>query len=464
MAVTVRPPRFWLHYGLAALVVVGATALASGHPVYAVAILALLVLLLTASHRLDVAAAVLGAVALCLMRPGLFGERYSPIADGAAVVAALLAFAADRGARGRDPGARALRPLLGFSAVLWIWIGVAIALGNLPGGTYGRGLLNVPVVIAALWVVLKSPGRRILVARVFVAVLLALSASYVATVLYWAVRGQGTGLIGSPPWGYRTPSGQQSGVNLYFPFTPTSGAQSFGGLILPRFLGLGREPGIHAAYSLWALMMLRRLGWNRPWSYALLLVGLIGTLSTAGFGVLAVIIVVAFFLVPRGPFRPDVIVKHEIGLVLLAGAAWLAYSAPVLGVADKVNINEASVSDRQVATLDGLRALTHHWWGMPYDPSLTNASINVIASAVQIGTVGVALVIALWWVTWARSAQRAESFSAVLALFLSTLLSQPFLDSTAFYVLLGIAACSVGQSELALSRSRSSRETCYAAV
>jgi hypothetical protein len=174
----------------------------------------------------------------------------------------------------------------------------------------------------------------------------------------------------------------------------------------------------------------------------LLLAGLVGTLSTAGFGVFVVVLAVDVFLRPRGPIGPLGMVRQIGGLGAMAGAVWLALEAPVLGLAAKESTNEASYDERSDATAAGLRALTEHPWGGHGTES--QAGVNLISDIAVNGVPFVVLAGAALLVPpfLTRSAGSGRGTAVALVVFLTLLTSQPAAASTWAFLLVVLAlAC-----------------------
>lgn len=416
-----------------------------------------IVLAVVASKRLDLVSAILAVVAVLLMRPQAVGEQFSRVGDAVAVGAGLLAALADLDPARRtdtdDPSRVPMRRLQQTTIVLWVWLGIQVALGHSDLVTYLRGLADVPLTVVMLAIVLRSSARRRFVVKILVGVMTVACASYLVTALRIFATGDGaagfwrylpigyTSSFDFPP-GYINFAGTQT-VQLDQPFTlMTVSAQHVGGINLPRFLVFAREPGMGAVFLVWALFMMRRVGWEQRWMRALLLVGLLGTLSSAGFGVLIAVWVVDRFLIRRYPDGSSLgALKQMVGLGVLAGAIWLAYFAPFVGLSNKSVVNTASIDDRSLNTVAGIGAMFTRPFGSSVDPSVRNVAINVLASGSTIGLVGVLLCMTVFWLTWRSSPDHRAAFAPVAAVFLTVLASQPFTDSAGLYVLIGLACC-----------------------
>lgn len=388
------------------------------------------------AHRVPV---LLVLLALPLVRPNLLGESASFVGFGALALAAALTIASRPAQEGRAAGWTGTRPamvLVGLLALGYLWVlarGAATDPTELGRDTVQGLVLTVGAVLAVV-VVCADPRARLAVGRVFVGVVALLCASYVVTALVWTVAGIGSGAVASIPVG-ATPEPQP----VYFPVTPTLGTQGILGTAFPRFTGLGREPGWMAMYCAAAYFMADMVGWRSRWLKLVVVAGLIGCVSTAGFGVFVVAWTYHSFLRDRGTgITIGGYLRHLLGIAALVGAVWLAVAAPVLGLAAKSTQNAISLDERQVATELGLEALTSSPLGG--QSNVAQAGINLISDIAVSGLPFVLLVAAALLVPLCLHDGRARySSAAVLAVFLTMLLSQPAKDSTWAFAVAALA-------------------------
>jgi hypothetical protein len=359
----------------------------------------------------------------------IMGERWSIVGDVLAVAAALLAAIADGRAAQRH---RSSAALLFSVSLLWLWLIVITSLTDDRFGALGRGVVNVPIAIGALLVVLRDEQRRVWVAKSFIVLLLISAASFAGTACLWLVSGFGSHLLANAPVSY-----DYATVPVYAPFTPTQGVTYLGGNVIPRFLGLGREPGIGAAMLGWAYFMLPRLGWGQLRWKALVLLGMAGTQSTAGFGVFLLVLVFARMIHHKGVPDSAVMARQALGVVFLGVAAWLAVFAPVFGLTTKIDQNRVSFQDRVSPTLEGLRAIIERPLGGAQGEQVS--SINLIASIAEIGIPGFLVCLAAFLLPLRWSAVPVAAVAPVLFLLLTVLLSQPAIESTVIFFAVGIA-------------------------
>ena len=232
-----------------------------------------------------------------------------------------------------------------------------------------------------------------------------------------------------------------SGINpVYLPLTPTVGIQSVFGTVFPRFTGLGREPGWMAMYCAAAYFMADAVGLRGRLLKVLLVVGLIGCISTAGFGVFVVAWAYHVFLRDRGTgISVGAFVRQLSGVVATILAIWLAVTAPVLGLAAKTTQNVISLDERQLATEAGVRALFESPLGGA--PTEVQGGINLISDIAVSGLPFVLLVCgALLLPALGRRGHRGSGNAVIVIVFLTLLTSQPAKDSTWAFALVAIAA------------------------
>lgn len=369
-------------------------------------------------------------VALPFLRPNLFGESSSVI--GFVLVLAAAAFAVLRAwfeVAGPAPLPRsgvvgAVAPLVACVGLAYLWLMVQAAAVD-PGESFQpavQGLVLTAGTLAALAVVCRDPVSGRVLARGFVLVIVALCASYAVTVAMWLVVGVGNGqvaevFVGGAP------------EPVYFPFTTTQSVQTVLDVEFPRFTGLGREPGWMAMYCAAAYFMVDALGPPRKPLKALLVLGLLGTISTAGFGVFVVVWAYRAFLRDRGTgISMGQYLRQIAGLAAMALAVWVATEAPVLGLSAKATQNETSLDERLLATQAGLRALVDQPLGGT--PTEVQSGVNLVADIAVSGLPFVILVCAALILLLLRGGPASVRTPVVLVVLLTLLTSQPAKDST----------------------------------
>jgi hypothetical protein len=360
------------------------------------------------ASRLPVAFVVL---ALPFVRPNLFGERFALVGFGLLAMAALLAAATRSTAATTAPsGPSPATPVVVCLALAYLWLMIqAAATDPLLGRPAEQGMVLTAGGVLCVAVVCREPSARYALARAFVVVIAVSCAAYVVTVLIWVAAGVGSGVLVSLDIG-------TSGINpVYLPLTPTVGIQSVFGSVFPRFTGLGREPGWMAMYCAAAYFMADAVGLRSRWLKVLLVVGLVGCISTAGFGVFVVAWAYHVFLRDRG-----------------TGISVGAFLRQLSGVV-------ISLDERQLATEAGLRALFESPLGGT--PTEVQGGINLISDIAVSGLPFVLLVCGALLLPALRRRGHGGSGNAVIVIvFLTMLTSQPAKDSTWAFALVALAA------------------------
>ena len=375
---------------------------------------------------------------LPFLRPGTFGEYTALPGCGLALAAGVAAMLRREHAPTRP--ARAVSALLALVVAAYVWLVLhSVWVDDLLRirSQFQDFVLTVGSLVAAV-LVLSDPRARLAVARGFVVVLCLIGASWLVTALWWAVVGVGTGQLGMIPVGTVGPQ------PVYLPFTISYSTSSVFGTDVPRLTGIGRESGRMAMYCAAGWFLAEAVGYRSWLVRGLILAGLVGTLSTAGFGVFVVVLAVQAFLLPRGGIGLGGFLRQIGGLGSIGGAAWLALYAPVLGLAAKQTSNEASVDERSDATAAGVRAITTKPWGG--QGTEKQAGVNLISDIAVNGLPFVLLITAALLVPLllVRPAPglRGRAAPVALVVFATLLASQPAAASTWVFILVALAlAC-----------------------
>lgn len=362
--------------------------------------------------------------AMPLTRPNVFGERWSEIGLGLALAAGGVALIDDMRMSVDDRRTYGTARIVLFIALAYAGALVVAPAERVRPIAVG-GLLTLGVVASAV-VVLRDPHRARLATRWFVLLVVAACASYATTALLWAASGPGAALLGS--FDVR---------QIFAPFTPTLGTVHIAGLTLPRFSGLGREPGWMGMYIGVAYLLAGRVAVRSRAARSILIVGLVGTFSSAAFGVFAIAWVLDRFL--NRARRPIV---RAVGVAVLAGAAWLAWSAPIIGISDKTQLDRYSVGQREVATRSGIDALLSNPFSGGRGAEVVGG-VNLIASIASAGLlfalfVGIAVLAPRF-----QHPAKAMTTGTIAVIFGTLLVAQPPMDSTWVYVVTAMAYTAV---------------------
>jgi hypothetical protein len=369
-------------------------------------------------------------VAMLFLRPNLLGELYGPLGLALAACGAGIEVFRRRG-----------QPISLPTPALVLIVPVCLVLANIAriiksyvtSPEYIQPLVQDIVLtggtLICVIVVTRQPLRRRAVCQGFVLVIALLSMSYVVTAAYWGVAGIGSGRFATFPVGGLGPQ------PVYPPFTVTESTQTVLGHTFPRFTGLGREPGWMALYCAVAYFLCPMVGFRSRLVKLGLLAGLVGTWSTAGFGVFVVVWTYHVFL-RRKPDNSGArdFVRRVGGVALLGGAGWVAVVAPVFGLSAKATQNQYSLHAREVATQAGVDALLYSpFWGLR--PPVHQLGINLISDIEPSGLPAVLLVTMALLLPAALQGPARQGHAVVLTVFLTLLTSQPPGGSTWVYVL-----------------------------
>jgi len=401
------------------------------------------VLLLFISLRWSaVTSPLLVVLAIPFMRPSILGEDLSVIATLLVALAAFLAIVHDRGhLKLFSKNLAPLRRITFWIGLAYVWLLVRAALFE-PQANIGNIIQSAALMLGTLVlasIVLADANRAKLVGRLFIILIAALSVSYLVTLAVWAVGGVGSGQVAL------IPVGSWPGVHpVYFPFSSTLSQSNIGGLVIPRFVGIGREPGWMALYGAVAFFLAPAVGWRSKPLRAALLVSVVAPLSTAGFGSFAVAAVVAWVVATRAKSLLGRHIKFLFSGALLAVSVWLAIAAPVLGLSAKATLNELSLDERTRATIEGLNALL----SSPFSGGMESGNIGAVNLIASIGAYGLPFAVAIALAILSPLTGRWKVLApTATVIFITLLVSQPALDSTAVFLLVAIAVSQHGTTE-----------------
>lgn len=432
------------------IALVGAVAAAAGMVLLLPALLAIAVILFICARDWARLPPVLLVVALPFVRPGLLSNYYNAVGLGIALLAALIAVAR----RGRVSWPRPFSVVLGALVLAYVWLLIRAGLiDHEPAGLIWQGAVTTIGAVLAFGIVLADRSALRTFGRGFVGLVIAVCGSYTVSLAIWIVAGSSTTQLVSFPI-----SDNGWTATLHVPFTITTGIQSLGFISLPRLTGVGREPGWFAMMIAIVWFIWPAVGRPRFVGCVVLIIGLIGTVSTAGFGVFILLLSYDLFVRPRSVrVGPQTIARVTVGLVGMAGAAYIAFFAPVLGLAEKSQYNEVSFSDRAVQTSAGVQALFTAPLGGVHIGG--NEGINLIAAIAPFGLPYAALILIAVvgpLVASGNLPNRSRALTVMGAVALTLIASQPPGDSALAYVLVAVGACTyaVAPAQATIGRRR----------
>lgn len=400
------------------------------------AAVAVIVMTFVFIYKPTMAAPLLVLVGMVLARPNIWGEQYSMVSIGFFGLAAGIALVQDKGGflfdRREFRGVRS--PLLWVSAA-YIWLLLRVSSQGLDSTSQTvNGLVAAAACLVSVVFVVGEKKRRDYLIKGFIFAVLLVSSSYVVTAAFWAAFGVGSGVVGHMFIG-NWPAPQP----VYFPFTTTVASQPVLGMILPRFVGFAREPGWMAMYSAVAFFLMPLAGWHRKFFKLVVLVGLLGTLSTAGFGILVVCLALRFTFSRKSKSDIGAVLRLAFGVGFVVFAIWAAFNAPILGFDAKGAQNGISLSERTAATNMGVWAFQHD----PFSGGLAADKVGAVNLVAAVAAYGLPFSVAMGLATTApilRHKNRRVLIPIVTVVFLTLLMSQPSLDSSWAFALVIIAA------------------------
>jgi hypothetical protein len=215
-----------------------------------------------------------------------------------------------------------------------------------------------------------------------------------------------------------------------------------GGLMLPRAIGLYREPGVYQAFALTAAtaaLMLRDLPWRRSLA-TLIVLGSACSLSTAWLASLAA--TAAWAVLARVDRRSAAsLAGVAVLLALLAGGLLAASLIPGLGFSDKLGDESGQDRLRAFAAL-GPAFTASPWLGLGQgtqwsQDAIVSVSGSFIVGMARLGVVGTALFLSATAATLLGRHDR-RSLTLLVPLATTMLTSQPLYYSVGAYFLLAL--------------------------
>jgi hypothetical protein len=372
---------------------------------------------------------VLAAIAIPFLPPDILAAQFVYWGIGLALAALVLGMAAD----GRTFRiSKSALVSLAFLVLLYLWVLFRTQYNYRPIFGIFLGSAIGLISLTCLAVVFSSQYRVRLFLRIFVCACVILTVSGIATDVLGALSIAVTYA--------RFPTQDPFVAQIYLPFSPTVGTLAVSGVDVVRLVGFGREPGWMALFCSVAWFVNPFRGGLGRVVKGLLLIGVLLPISTAGFTIF-VIMAIADWIWIRARWSPDPVlraVRSIVGLVILGAAFGFALFGPVLGFANKSELNAESLQQRGQATATGISALGHFSLGGPSESTVPN--VNLMASVAENGWPILLLgsLVVLGPLFSAASAR--ESFAPTVSIFLTILLAQPILDS-AFALALVLAVC-----------------------
>lgn len=264
---------------------------------------------------------------------------------------------------------------------------------------------------------------------IFVLSIIGLS-SFLTTVLFFFLPRESLLLFSFSVRGY------EYIAEIYFPFSTFGRDISSGTVVLSRFTGLFREPGILQAFSCWAIIYAVYYKCKK-WIVLGLILSVITTYSTAG---IANLVLIAFgWLLIEGKYSLwKKILLFYVAVFVLLGSV---YYMPHIGIRDKSLTYQKSLSDRIDNAKIGLASSISNPIGEGYynirgnEPD--NANINLLAASQKIGLIGAILVLAfIISPLFTREENVKIKLLSLLPIISTILVAQPLFDQPLIYIVL----------------------------
>ena len=264
---------------------------------------------------------------------------------------------------------------------------------------------------------------------VFIFSIIGLS-SCLTTVLFFFGHRESLLLFSFPVRGY------QYTAEVYFPFSTFTRNISTDIVMLSRFGGVFREPGIFQAFSCWAIVYAVYYK-CKNWIVLGLIASVITTYSTAG--ILNLVTVAFGWLLIKCKYN----IWEKMLLVCVATFALLGtvYYFPYIGIRDKSATYERSIYTRIDNARMGLATSIMDPIGEGYynvrgnEPDDTN--INLLAASQKIGLIGAMLVLSfIISPLFTREENVKIKLLSLLPIISTLLFSQPLFDQPLIYIVL----------------------------
>ncbi|MBI3358972.1 MAG: hypothetical protein HY037_05285 [Nitrospirae bacterium] len=228
---------------------------------------------------------------------------------------------------------------------------------------------------------------------------------------------------------------------VFLPFTTAYGVISISGFQFFRNLGPFREAGIFQAFLSWAYFVLPYLDMDRLWIKAVLVAGVLSTLSTTGIVIFFATLALKTVFVHEERRR---LKRHIVSTILaagmFAGGALTFLYIPVFGFIDKMQNSAASIEDRIEGTTAGISGFINNPFGIGmYNATVPNVGINLLSSLWMIGFAGLLILALLTVVSVITVKGSFDRMVFVISMFpfaVTGVLAQPFIESPLVFIML----------------------------
>lgn len=299
--------------------------------------------------------------------------------------------------------------------------------------------------VTFFYIILSDRKMKALFIKTMYAVLMFFSVSYIVSVLLMLAGGWERIFITSFDYGYFTET------KIFFPFTTTYGSMAFNGIVFRRLLGFARESGIMQIFYIWAFFMADKYYIRPGWIRFFMAIGVAGCLSTAGFVVFGISLIL--YLDMNKVFSR----KTLLIFMLFAVVIYILFYAQGTRVVDRAS---GTIEQRMLGIEYGLSVFKEHpILGGGFYSTLGDANIQsgicALASLGQVGIIGIGLWIFIFVFAFIDSKNKKRFLYTNAALFITALFAQPMVFAPVMYWFLFV---DYDDSRVVLVRHNSKKE------
>lgn len=384
---------------------------------------------------------------LLLFRPSLLGERFNPVIFFFFLATTGLLFLIDP-----ETNKRYINKKIVFAFLLILLIVIYFLLQGLLLSSAKKTVINSIVVILGTSICIAYVSRKDNISHIFTSFIniffwLGLSAIITYTIIIFCSFDDSKMLLLTNlnflfP-GYETPKEVHLIDHLlFFPFTIVSGSVKFLGITFPRFIGIFREPGMTqlffvTAYFLTYFVDIKRAKLKR----FIIMIGSVLTFSTAGLlSFLGGFLMLKLFSKGKMPSL-RIVTTTVISLIIIT---FIFATIPGLGFLNK--ISSESGEERSKSYSNSIKILSDSpIVGTGYyndfiknknDVVVSNQFLGILGVAYQIGIVGLALYLIIWYYGLSRLGN-IQTLCIYMPCLLTLLISQPsYNDVIVFFLIL----------------------------
>lgn len=286
------------------------------------------------------------------------------------------------------------------------------------------------IAVTAFFLVLANKCVQVLLIKILFFVMILFAVSYIVSIIFMLSVGWETILITSFDYGY------YRNTDIYFPFSTTYGSMPFMGIIFRRLLGFARESGLMQIFYVWGFFSAERYFSKYRIIQIIMLIGLLGCFSSAGFIVFGVSLFLYFDV--RDLLKKNGLIKVLILCLLCLAVIYILFYAQGTSLSTRA---EATIDDRMAGIYFGLEVFKENpIFGGGFYSTFGNANIQTgvcaLASLGQIGLLGFILWLSVFWYAYKDCPDKKRYIYTNAALFITALFSQPIMFAPVMYIFL----------------------------